>query len=278
MGMHGARYLHVLVPCPLGWGSASDDSDRTRAPGHGDRPVPGVRGRGRRGHGVSPIRQPPPVEEYLSCSGASPICSRPERGRGRSPGSRPGPTATSPTFGLLGRPRRRRPGRPGVSVEHRSPSRWTSAPARPTRPAAGGPSARSTSIGTPPCSGACPAGEDIRGWLYHAEGGDYEAAWRPPDAGQPAAGGDGPGLLPALRDGLQPRRSSTRRSASTRSSASSATWPSSGAGPSTRRRLPPPDACWSSGAGPSGLSAAYQLRAPGPSGGAARQRAPARAG
>ena len=23
MGLHGARYLHVLVPCPLGWGSAS---------------------------------------------------------------------------------------------------------------------------------------------------------------------------------------------------------------------------------------------------------------
>src|SRR2546423_8371344 len=23
MRMHGARYLHVLVPCPLGWGSAA---------------------------------------------------------------------------------------------------------------------------------------------------------------------------------------------------------------------------------------------------------------
>ena len=30
----------------------------------------------------------------------------------------------------------------------------------------------------PPCNAACPAGEDIQGWLYHAEGGDYEAAWR----------------------------------------------------------------------------------------------------
>ena len=30
----------------------------------------------------------------------------------------------------------------------------------------------------PPCNNACPAGEDIQGWLYHAEGGDYEAAWR----------------------------------------------------------------------------------------------------
>jgi 2-oxoacid:acceptor oxidoreductase delta subunit (pyruvate/2-ketoisovalerate family) len=30
----------------------------------------------------------------------------------------------------------------------------------------------------PPCNAECPAGEDIQGWLYHAEGGDYEAAWR----------------------------------------------------------------------------------------------------
>jgi len=30
----------------------------------------------------------------------------------------------------------------------------------------------------PPCNHACPAGENIQSWLYHAEGGDYEAAWR----------------------------------------------------------------------------------------------------
>ena len=28
MGIHGARYLHVLVPCPLGWGSESRDTIR----------------------------------------------------------------------------------------------------------------------------------------------------------------------------------------------------------------------------------------------------------
>ena len=26
MALHGARYLHILVPCPLGWGSASHDT------------------------------------------------------------------------------------------------------------------------------------------------------------------------------------------------------------------------------------------------------------
>ena len=30
----------------------------------------------------------------------------------------------------------------------------------------------------PPCNAHCPAGEDIQGWLFHAESGDYEAAWR----------------------------------------------------------------------------------------------------
>jgi len=30
----------------------------------------------------------------------------------------------------------------------------------------------------PPCNNACPAGENIQAWLYHAESGDYEAAWR----------------------------------------------------------------------------------------------------
>jgi len=28
MSVHGARYLHILVPCPLGWGSASHDTIR----------------------------------------------------------------------------------------------------------------------------------------------------------------------------------------------------------------------------------------------------------
>ncbi|HEY5626695.1 MAG TPA: NAD(P)-binding protein [Nitrospira sp.] len=30
----------------------------------------------------------------------------------------------------------------------------------------------------PPCNQACPAGENIQAWLYHAEAGAYEEAWR----------------------------------------------------------------------------------------------------
>ena len=48
MGMRGARYIHVLVPCPLGWGSASHDTIRLARLARRVRPVPGVRGRARR--------------------------------------------------------------------------------------------------------------------------------------------------------------------------------------------------------------------------------------
>jgi 2-oxoacid:acceptor oxidoreductase delta subunit (pyruvate/2-ketoisovalerate family) len=37
----------------------------------------------------------------------------------------------------------------------------------------------------PPCNHACPAGENIQGWLYLAESGDYESAWRALTADNP---------------------------------------------------------------------------------------------
>jgi 2-oxoacid:acceptor oxidoreductase delta subunit (pyruvate/2-ketoisovalerate family) len=30
----------------------------------------------------------------------------------------------------------------------------------------------------PPCNAQCPAGEDIQGWLFHAESGNYQEAWQ----------------------------------------------------------------------------------------------------
>jgi pyruvate ferredoxin oxidoreductase beta subunit len=65
MELHGARYLHVLVPCPLGWGAASCDTIRLARlavetglfpvfeADHGDVTA------------VSKIRRQAPVEEYL---------------------------------------------------------------------------------------------------------------------------------------------------------------------------------------------------------------------
>ena len=40
----------------------------------------------------------------------------------------------------------------------------------------------------PPCNHACPAGENIQNWLFHAEGGHYEAAWRALTADNPLPG------------------------------------------------------------------------------------------
>jgi pyruvate ferredoxin oxidoreductase beta subunit len=65
MTFRGARYLHVLVPCPLGWGSASKDTIRVArlAKESGFFPV----FEAERGEvtGVSTIRRPVPVEDYL---------------------------------------------------------------------------------------------------------------------------------------------------------------------------------------------------------------------
>ena len=30
----------------------------------------------------------------------------------------------------------------------------------------------------PPCNAKCPAGEQCQAWLFHAESGDYESAWK----------------------------------------------------------------------------------------------------
>jgi len=40
----------------------------------------------------------------------------------------------------------------------------------------------------PPCNDACPAGENIQQWLYHAEEGDYHAAWQVLMADNPLPG------------------------------------------------------------------------------------------
>ena len=111
----------------------------------------------------------------------------------------------------------------------------------------------------PPCNHACPAGENIQGWLYHAESGDYEAAWRLLTRGQSAARGHGARLLPPLRDRLQPRparfggRHQFRGALSRRRGDPARLALRRRRQPSTGKRM------LVVGAGPSGLSAAYHL-------------------
>ena len=111
----------------------------------------------------------------------------------------------------------------------------------------------------PPCNHACPAGENIQQWLYHAESGDYETAWRELVKDNP---------LPAVMGrvcyhpcetacnraqldeavGIHARRALPRRRGDQARLE---------ARPPTPRR--PASACSSSAPGPSGLSAAYHL-------------------
>jgi len=79
MDMRGARYLHVLVPCPLGWGAASCDTIRIArlATQSGLFPVFEAE------HGevvaTTPIRRRVPVEEYLALQGRFAHLFRPTR-------------------------------------------------------------------------------------------------------------------------------------------------------------------------------------------------------
>jgi pyruvate ferredoxin oxidoreductase beta subunit len=65
MEMHGARYLHVLVTCPLGWGSASCDSIKIARLAVESGLFPVFEAEAGAVTGVSKIRRRVPVEAYL---------------------------------------------------------------------------------------------------------------------------------------------------------------------------------------------------------------------
>ncbi|MGZ5334226.1 MAG: thiamine pyrophosphate-dependent enzyme, partial [Solirubrobacterales bacterium] len=65
MQMRGARYIHVFVPCPLGWGSASRDTIRLARLVKETGMFPVFEAEDGEVTSVSKIRRPVPVEEYL---------------------------------------------------------------------------------------------------------------------------------------------------------------------------------------------------------------------
>lgn len=66
MAMRGARYIHVLVPCPLGWGSASKDTILLARLAHESGLFPVFEAEYGEVTSVLPIRRRVPVREYLS--------------------------------------------------------------------------------------------------------------------------------------------------------------------------------------------------------------------
>ena len=111
----------------------------------------------------------------------------------------------------------------------------------------------------PPCNNGCPAGENCQQWLFHAESGEYEAAWRQIMEDNP---------LPAVmgRVCYHPCETACNRTHLDEAVGINAVerflgdegikqgWTVSVDGPSTGKRV------LVIGAGPSGLSAAYHLR------------------
>jgi 2-oxoacid:acceptor oxidoreductase delta subunit (pyruvate/2-ketoisovalerate family) len=111
----------------------------------------------------------------------------------------------------------------------------------------------------PPCNNACPAGENIQGWLYEAESGNYETAWRLLVEDNP---------LPAImgRICFHPCETACNRAQVDEAVGINAVerflgdlaiehgWALPAAGPATNKRV------LVVGSGPAGLSAAYHLR------------------
>jgi pyruvate ferredoxin oxidoreductase beta subunit len=65
MGMHGARYLHVLVPCPLGWGAPSSSTIKLARLARETGIFPVFEARRGEVTAVTKIRHRVPVDEYL---------------------------------------------------------------------------------------------------------------------------------------------------------------------------------------------------------------------
>ncbi|MBE2262665.1 MAG: pyruvate ferredoxin oxidoreductase [Burkholderiaceae bacterium] len=65
MTVHGARYIHIFVPCPLGWGAASHDTIRLARLAHESGFFPVFEAERGEVTGVSKIRHQVPIEDYL---------------------------------------------------------------------------------------------------------------------------------------------------------------------------------------------------------------------
>ena len=65
MSLHGARYLHVLVPCPLGWGAASHDTIKLARLARESGLFPVFEAEHGEVTAVTKIRRHVPVDEYL---------------------------------------------------------------------------------------------------------------------------------------------------------------------------------------------------------------------
>ena len=169
MEIRGARYIHIFVPCPLGWGSAPEDTIKLARLALECGLFPLFEAHHGEVTSRTPIRRQVPVTEYLKLQkrfahlfGKAPDLERIAQIQAMA-------DQNIADFGLL---RQVTPmDKPfaitldvGSSLANKTGAWRTKRPLYVDR--------------LPPCNHACPAGENIQGWLFHAESGDYEAAWR----------------------------------------------------------------------------------------------------
>ena len=265
MEFRGARYLHVLVPCPLGWGSALRRHHQDRPAGRADRAVPGVRGRSRRGHQRHADPQPGAGRGVPAAAGpvrapvqwrTSPAAAPTERSP-RLPGRCADRNiASDPACAdAAAQPTERRPGE-GQAVRHHAEPRFQ--PRQQDRLLAD----RAARLRRPDAAvqQRLPGRREHPAVALPRRGWHLRGRLAADHAGQPAARDHGPGLLPAVRDRVQPRRSSTPPSGINSverflgDEAIRQGWTVPSPRRDTGKRV------LIVGAGPSGLSAAYHLR------------------
>jgi pyruvate ferredoxin oxidoreductase beta subunit len=78
MDFHGARYLHVLVPCPLGWGSSPADTIKVARLAAESGLFPVFEAEAGQVTSVTPIRRRVPVTDYLRLQARYAHLFRPE--------------------------------------------------------------------------------------------------------------------------------------------------------------------------------------------------------
>ena len=100
MEIRGARYLHVLVPCPLGWGSAAGDTIRIARLAEQTGLFPVFEAEHGEITSVSKIRRRVPVEDYLRLQSRYAHLFASPDGAASSPACSVWPTPTSTRFGL----------------------------------------------------------------------------------------------------------------------------------------------------------------------------------
>lgn len=81
MGMRGARYIHAFVPCPLGWGSASEDTIKLARLAKETGLFPVFEAEGGEVTSVAKIRRRTPVVEYLKLQRRFAHLFKPEENR-----------------------------------------------------------------------------------------------------------------------------------------------------------------------------------------------------